>query len=51
MFTGDNAETASSVASELGITEYHAQMMPQDKFAAIEKLINAKIRNPTSSHM
>lgn len=42
MFTGDNAETASSVASELGITEYHAQMMPQDKFAAIEKLINAK---------
>lgn len=31
MLTGDNRQVAESVAAELGITDVHAQMMPEDK--------------------
>ena len=31
MLTGDSEAVASSVASKLGIDEYHAQLLPQDK--------------------
>lgn len=31
MLTGDNAATAQSLASEAGIQEVHAQLLPQDK--------------------
>src|SRR5699024_6040995 len=31
MLTGDNRQVAESVASELGITDVHGQLMPEDK--------------------
>ena len=39
MLTGDREEVASAVAGELGIDEYHAQLLPQDKVAQIERLL------------
>lgn len=36
MLTGDLDQVASHVASELGISEYHAQLLPQDKVAHLE---------------
>ncbi len=39
MLTGDRTEVAASVASELGIDEYHAQLLPQDKLLHIERLL------------
>lgn len=38
MLTGDSAGTARSVAAELGITEFRAELMPEDKVAAIADL-------------
>ena len=40
MLTGDRKEVASHVAHQLGITEYHAELLPADKVAKIESLIN-----------
>jgi Cd2+/Zn2+-exporting ATPase len=40
MLTGDRQEVASYVAHQLGITEYHAELLPADKVAKIESLIN-----------
>ena len=37
MLTGDNRQVAESVADELGITDVHAQMMPEDKEAMIKQ--------------
>ncbi|MDI9636734.1 heavy metal translocating P-type ATPase [Kamptonema cortianum] len=31
MLTGDNAETASAIAKEVGVSEYQAALMPDDK--------------------
>lgn len=39
MLTGDREEVAAAVAKKLGIDEYHAQLMPQDKVANVERLI------------
>ncbi len=38
MLTGDNERTAASVASNLGIDEYHASLLPADKVSHIERL-------------
>ncbi|MGM9566775.1 MAG: heavy metal translocating P-type ATPase [Clostridia bacterium] len=38
MLTGDRAETAAAVASETGISAYHAELMPQDKLTAIGQI-------------
>ena len=38
MLTGDRREVADHVAHELGITEYHAELLPADKVAKVESL-------------
>ena len=38
MLTGDNAATAAAIAREAGIDRYEAEVLPQDKAAAIVKL-------------
>lgn len=39
MLTGDRIDVAKSVCQKLGMDEFHAELMPQDKVAIIEKLI------------
>jgi Cd2+/Zn2+-exporting ATPase len=36
MLTGDNERTAAAVAEEVGIDDYRAELLPEDKQAAIE---------------
>ena len=38
MLTGDNESVAKYVASELGLDEYHANLLPEDKVSEIERL-------------
>lgn len=38
MLTGDNASTASAIAAQLGITEYRAELLPEDKLTVIREL-------------
>ena len=38
MLTGDNHETASEIAREIGIDEVHAGLLPEDKVARLEEL-------------
>lgn len=38
MLTGDAADTASSIARELGIDEYYAELLPEDKVLKLEQL-------------
>ena len=48
MLTGDRKEVGKDVAEKLGIDEYHAELLPADKVAYIEKLINNKPAAPNS---
>ena len=41
MLTGDSKQVAASVAEELGITDYKAELLPQDKVSAVEDLLAA----------
>ena len=38
MLTGDNEATAQAIASQLGVDEVHANLMPEDKVKVIEAL-------------
>lgn len=38
MMTGDSERTAKAVAEKLGVDEYHAEVMPEDKAMFIEKM-------------
>ncbi len=38
MLTGDNENTAKAIASQAGIDEYRAQLLPEDKLAAVKEL-------------
>lgn len=42
ILTGDNASVARQIAAELGIDEYHAQLLPQDKVTVLEQLERQK---------
>ncbi len=39
MLTGDNEGTARAVADAVGIDEYRAELLPEDKVAAVEELV------------
>lgn len=39
MLTGDKEKVAKSVAEKLGLTEYHAELLPADKVDQVEKLL------------
>jgi len=38
MLTGDNPEVARSVAAKVGIDEHHANLLPEEKVAVIDRL-------------
>ncbi|CDD03419.1 cadmium-exporting ATPase [Ruminococcus sp. CAG:382] len=42
MLTGDRNEVAEIIAKELKLDEYHADLLPADKVAAVEKLAQTK---------
>ena len=39
MLTGDNARSASAIAAEVGLTEFRADLMPEDKLTIIRELV------------
>lgn len=41
MLTGDANETAQRVAAEIGIDEVHSELLPADKVAQVEHILNA----------
>ena len=47
MLTGDRREVAENVAKTLGLSEYHAELMPADKVAQVEKL--STLNSPQST--
>lgn len=42
MLTGDNEGIAAEVAGKVGVTEYRASLLPQDKVAAVEALLSER---------
>lgn len=42
MLTGDREEVGKDVATQLGLDEYHAELLPADKVNAVERLITKK---------
>jgi Cd2+/Zn2+-exporting ATPase len=42
MLTGDRKEVAEDVAQQLSLNEYHAELLPADKVAHIERLLTEK---------
>lgn len=44
MLTGDREEVAAAIAADLGIREYHAQLLPADKVEQVEALLSTKGR-------
>lgn len=42
MLTGDREEVGKDVATQLGLDEYHAELLPADKVNAVERLIAKK---------
>ena len=48
MLTGDRREVAENVANTLGLTEYHAELLPADKVTQVEELstVNCQLSTP-----
>ncbi len=47
MLTGDNAAAASAVAKAVGISQVHSDLLPGDKVAAVEALLQTKTKGRT----
>ncbi len=47
MLTGDRAAVGESVANALGLDEFHTELLPADKVAHMERLIQTKPRGTT----
>ncbi|MCK6143693.1 heavy metal translocating P-type ATPase [Prevotella intermedia] len=47
MLTGDRKEVAAFVAEQLSIDEHYSELMPADKVAYVERLLNEKTTNGT----
>ena len=45
MLTGDSENTARHIAAKLGIEKYYSELLPADKVAKIEEIIQAKAKN------
>ena len=48
MLTGDKAEVAQNIATELDISEFRAELLPQDKVAEVERLL---VMQPANSKL
>ncbi len=44
MLTGDNEKVAQKIADEVGITDIHANLLPEDKLTYIKKELNKKTK-------
>ena len=42
MLTGDRKEVGEDVAKKLGLSEYHAELLPADKVSYIDELLNSQ---------
>lgn len=42
MLTGDKEDVAADVARQVGLTEYHAELLPADKVTLLEQLLQEK---------
>lgn len=42
MLTGDNAQVAKHVSTQLGLTDYYASLLPHEKVEKLEEIINTK---------
>ena len=42
MLTGDRKEVAEDVVQKLGLSEFHAELMPADKVAFVDELLNTQ---------
>ena len=40
MLTGDNSGTAAAIADQIGVDDYKAELLPEDKVTAVESLID-----------
>ena len=40
MLTGDNAATAKAIAAKVGVDEYRAELLPQDKVTAVAEMLD-----------
>lgn len=45
MLTGDSEAVASEISGQLGLDEYHAQLLPADKVNRVEELLATKGKN------